>query len=462
LKNISVSLRLTAWFSAIFLCGFIIFGLVMRFDLAYSLSSGRDRTLARRAARLIDLLESSRADSPARLAVKFDEFADATPEGNLIQIFDSSGNRFLPQAPLFSDFPWPEISGIVSEQYTEVTHRHRLYRILARRVRWNSRELCIVVPGNLEDNRQLLGRFSTGLAASIPALLSLAALAGYFMSRRALQPVDRLTAAFRSISIGNLSGRLPIHNTGDELQRLAETCNDMLARLERAVGRINRFTSDASHELRSPISFFRTVAEYALQNPKIDEESKQAFQEIFEESVEATQLLEDMLTLARADAGHSNMQFERLNLGELVEDVCKRALPLAETKRQALALKANGPVQISGDRSSLRRLLWTLLDNAVKYTPECGRIEVALQKMGSEVRVTVRDSGIGIPEAMLPRIFDRFFRADPSRSEVNGTGLGLAIAKWIADLHHGSLSVQSREGEGTVFAVALPVVGSES
>jgi signal transduction histidine kinase len=166
-----------------------------------------------------------------------------------------------------------------------------------------------------------------------------------------------------------------------------------------------------------------------------------------------------MLTLARADAGHSGALFEPLNLEELVEEVCRRIRPFAETKGQALALaNVNEPVRISGDRSSLRRLVWTLLDNAVKYTPARGRIEVALQKVGPEARVTVRDSGIGIPEAMLPRIFDRFFRADPSRSEVEGAGLGLAIAKWIADVHHAVISVQSREGEGTVFAVVFPLM----
>jgi heavy metal sensor kinase len=459
LKNVSVSVRLTAWFSAIFLCGFIAFGLAMRFDLAYSLSSGRDRTLARRAARLKELMNSARADSPEHRAAKFAEFAEATPEGQLIQVFDLNGTRLYPMTPAPAGFPWPQVRGITREQHTTATFNHREYRILARPFDWNSQQFCVLVAGNLADNSQLLARFSTGLATSIPALLALAAVAGYLMSRHALEPVDRLTAAVRSISIGNLSGRLPTYKTGDELQRLAETCNDMLARLESAVGRINRFTTDASHELRSPISFVRTVAEYALRNPEIDMESKQAFEEIVVESVEAARLLEDMLTLARADAGHSGALFEPLNLEELVEEVCRRIRPFAETKGQALALaNVNEPVRISGDRSSLRRLVWTLLDNAVKYTPARGRIEVALQKVGPEARVTVRDSGIGIPEAMLPRIFDRFFRADPSRSEVEGAGLGLAIAKWIADVHHAVISVQSREGEGTVFAVVFPLL----
>ena len=322
----------------------------------------------------------------------------------------------------------------------------------------DSQSLAILVAGNLEDNRQLLARFSVTLALTIPALLAVSALSGYFLSRHALQPVDRLTVAVRSISIGNLSGRLPTYNTGDEIQRLAETCNDMLARLENAVGRISRFTADASHELRSPISFIRTVSEYALRNASLDADSKQAFQQILAESVETARLLEDMLVLARADAGCVDITFEALNSAELIKDVCDKIRPLADAKRQTLVVAYDGgPTWIKGDRSSLRRLLWTLLDNAIKYTPPRGLIEVALQKVGSEARITVRDSGIGIPEAMLPRIFERFFRVDPSRSEVDGTGLGLAIAKWIADVHHAVLSVESKRGEGTICKVAFPL-----
>ncbi len=457
MKNLSVSLRLTVWFSIIFLCGFTIFGLAMRFDLAYSLRSGRERTLARRAGRLQDLLTTVPAASPELRAAKFAGFAEGTPEGNLAEVRDSSGRRLYPAVPGRGEFPWPQTGGMARERYFTVDREERQYLVLARPIAWNSERLYILIGGSLEDNRQLLARFSAGLAASIPALLALAAMAGYFMSRRALRPVDRVTAAVRSITIGNLSGRLPVHNTGDELQRLAETCNDMMARLESAVGRINRFTADASHELRSPISFVRTVSEYALRNPEIDAASKQAFEEILEEVMEAARLLDDMLTLARADAGCGDGVFQPLNLAEVVEEVSERARPCAEAKRQVLAVKVNGPAGISGDRSSVRRLLWTLLDNAVKYTPAGGRIEVALQRLGPDARITVRDSGIGIPEAMLPRVFERFFRADPSRSTVDGTGLGLAIAKWIADVHGAALSVESREGEGTVFAAVFPL-----
>src|SRR5262249_458948 len=160
------------------------------------------------------------------------------------------------------------------------------FRLLILPVTIGSQRYSIAVAGQLEDNRWLLTRFSTGLAASIPALLAISALAGYFLSRRALLPIERLTSAVRSISIGNLSNRLPIGNSGDGLQRLAETCNHMLTRLENSVARIQRFTADASHELRSPISFVRTVAEVALQNAEADAESREAFREIVNETEE--------------------------------------------------------------------------------------------------------------------------------------------------------------------------------
>jgi len=453
----SIPFRLTCWFSAVFLVGFIAFGVVMWLDLAWQLGKGRDRTLSRRGVRLVELLENARNDSASRRETRFVEFAEATPEGNLIQVYDAGGARLYPETPDPSDYPWPELTRDPGDLYRDVRYAGRLYRVLVRNVQVNSQPLTILVAGQLEDNRQLLSRFPRALAAATPVLLVVSALCGYFVSRRALNPVDRLTAAVRSISIGNLSGRLPIYPTGDELQRLAETCNEMLARLEGAVGRINRFTADASHELRSPISFIRTVAEFALSHPDLNPEARQGFQDILAESLEASRLLEDMLTLARADAGRLEVKLEPLDLSKLVEDVCEKARPSAERKLQAFIVRAGDgrPVQVRGDRSSLGRLFWTLLDNAVKYTPEHGRIEVALEQSGSQAQVSVRDSGIGIPREALPRVFDRFFRADPARSESDGTGLGLAIAKWIADAHHATLSAESDEGEGAVFSVAF-------
>jgi heavy metal sensor kinase len=304
----------------------------------------------------------------------------------------------------------------------------------------------------------VLRRFLMGLLASTPILLLISSASGYWISRKALRPVDRITAAARSISIRNLSERLPVADTGDELQRLAETCNAMLGRLESAVTHIRQFTADASHELRGPLSFTRTVAEVALKKPNLDSESRSAFEDIVDESAKAAALLEEMLTLARADSGSFNIAMEPVNLATVIQEACNLARPLADERNLSLSVSFGGGqlVSVLGDFSSLRRLLWILLDNALKYTYAPGKIEVALSVASERAILTVRDSGIGICKTDLPRIFDRFYRADPSRSQVEGNGLGLAIAKWIAEMHQADLSVTSEEHNGTSFRLVFP------
>jgi len=297
-------------------------------------------------------------------------------------------------------------------------------------------------------------------SASAPVLLLISSAGGYWVGRKALKPVDRITSTVQSISIRSLSERLPVDPTGDELQRLTETCNAMLERLESSVHRIRQFTADASHELRAPLSFARTVAEVALRNPRIDPESQHAFQEIVDEGAKAAVLLGDMLTLARADSNSSDVDWEKVDLADVIESVLEKVRPLADERRLALSLSldATRRVTVMGDFPSLRRLLWILLDNALKYTPPPGRIEVFLSASAMEATILVSDSGIGIAQSDLPFIFDRFYRADPSRSQVEGSGLGLAIARWIAEVHRGNLSAISNENTGTTFRIALPLL----
>ena len=428
----------------------------MRIDMALSLSHGRDRTLAHRALRLLDLVNVSADVSDEQTNARFAEFAEATPEGNLIHLLDMKGTRLLPKHPAPADFPWPSRTTGRGPHYEEVVYQGRYFRVYAKPIHHGAQAYCILVAGQLEDNRAFLARFSNGLLASIPAMMLFSALGGYWVSRRALRPLDRLTTAVRSISIGNLSGRLPVANTRDELQRLAVTCNGMLSRLEDSVSRIQRFTADASHELRSPISFMRTVAEVALRNPQTDEESRELFEAILTESARASSLLEEMLLLARADSRETDLRFEPVDLADVLDDVQERVRTLAEAKNQHFTIRRAVNARVNGDRSSLRRLVWTLMDNAVKYTPPGGRIELSLETRGPEAHLTVRDTGIGIPEEMLSRIFERFFRADPSRAQMEGSGLGLAIAKWIADMHHAVIAVESAEGRGATFRVVFP------
>ena len=458
MNKVSISFRLTLWFTAVFLCGFVILGVAMWLGWSYTLANGRDRTLTRRATRAFEVLMNFSTAPQDVLFKRYDEFVDATPEGNLIHIFDPRGRLLYPRISTAPPaFPWPKPPRTGDDEIENVMFQGKEYRILERYAAFGSQTFLIMAAGQLEDNRQMLAQFTMGLIETIPILLAATALAGYFMSRRVLQPVDKLTNAVRSLTIGNLSERLPISHTGDELQRLAETCNEMLARLETAVAQTKRFTADASHELRSPLSYIRTVSEYALRQPNLSPEIREIFEEILDECGETTRLLEDMLLLARADTGNVDIPFETTDLSELVKDSLGRAQVLAAKKRHQLTLQCvNGPFEIRGDRSILRRLIWTLLDNAIKYTPEGGRVDVQLEQSGAQVRLRFADTGIGIAPELVPRVFDRFFRADPSRSQ-EGAGLGLAIAKWIADVHHANLSVESELGVGTAFTVVFPL-----
>jgi heavy metal sensor kinase len=456
----SISLRLTIWFSSVLVAGLALFGAVMWLDLKDTLTSGRSKTLERRVDRLGDLLLDTRTDSPGQRARKFQAFADATG-GGLIEVFGTNGTRALPSPTAAAQaFPWPRITPLVRDRFAEVTFLGQPYRVLAHPFSSGSESLVLCAAAPLEGNRTVLRAFSGGLLWAIPGVLAVSALGGYVLSRKALKPVDEITAATRSISVSNLSGRLPVPETRDELQRLSETCNAMLARLESAVGEIKRFTGDASHELRNPVSFVRTTAELALRNRQIDAASRRAFEEIVAECGKASRLLSDMLTLARAEADNSRLAFEPVDLAEVVKTVCQKAHPLAEERGHTLTahFEENCCATVWGDYSSLNRLIWILLDNAAKYTPPPGTIQVRLATDGEKVTVTVEDNGMGISAADLPHIFGRFYRADPSRSQVEGFGLGLSIAMWIANVHQASLSADSKANEGSAFKIVFPLL----
>jgi heavy metal sensor kinase len=457
--RISISLRLTAWFGAIFLAGWVLFGMAMWLNLKRTLADERYLTLSRRIDRLRSLLDEDRDDSAAARFQDFQDFAHATG-GGLAEIFHADGSRAVPSPTQAARvFPWPATHAGAGEKFEHVQAPDQPYWVLERPSTLNGETVYLTAAAPEGGNLLVLERFWEGLIASAPILLLISSAGGYWLSRKALKPVDRITATARSISISNLSERLPVARTGDELERLAETCNAMLARLEVAVNRIQQFTADASHELRGPLSFVRTVAEVALRNRGADGQSAQAFRDIVEETAKATVLLEDMLTLARADAEPGDKALASLNLAAVVEEACEMARPIAEERGLDISVSLGGPrpVNVLGDSTTLRRLVWILLDNALKYTQAPGRIEVALSANGKQAIVEVSDSGAGISASDLPLIFDRFYRADPSRSHIEGAGLGLAIAKWIAEMHHADLTVTSELDKGTVFCVVLPI-----
>jgi len=458
----SISLRLTLWFGLLFFLGWVCFGIAMWLNLNRTLTGERRQTLSRRLDRLQDLLLKNQTANQEDRNQNFSDFAHATGNG-LAEVFRTDGSReYASPSSAAEGFPWPVAHAGDSEQFLHVMSAGQPYWVMARPFLLSGRQLVLLAAAPEAGNVAVLQQFLRGLLASTPILLLIASAGGYWVSRRALEPVDKITTKVRSISIRSLSERLPVKATGDELQRLAETCNAMLERLDSAVNQIRRFTADASHELRGPLSFTRTVAEVALRNPEMDSSSKKAFQDIADESSKASELLEQMLTLARADSGSFGRSLEPLDLAVVVDDACGMAEPLAESRGLSLRISSGSAryAEILGDAPSLRRMVWVLLDNALKYTNAPGSIDVALTTASDSATLVVRDSGIGISDDDLPHIFDRFYRADPSRSQVEGTGLGLSIAKWIAEIHHATISVMSTESRGTTFQVEFPLCES--
>jgi heavy metal sensor kinase len=281
---------------------------------------------------------------------------------------------------------------------------------------------------------------------------------GYFLAHRALQPVDEMTQTARQITADRLNKRIDVQNTGDELDRLGQTFNEMFSRLERSFIEIRRFTADASHELRTPLTAIRTEVEVALARSECTPEQQQLLGSVLEECDRLARLTDQLLMLSRQDAGLAPQVREPVPLSALVKDVVETMRLLAETKGLRLLIVESAPVSVRGDDAQLRQVFFNVIDNAIKYTPAGGRIEVRIETLPGKARVIVKDSGIGIAAEHLPRVFDRFFRVDKARSrEQGGTGLGLSIASSIIAAHGGQIELLSTFNEGTTCIITLPV-----
>lgn len=299
------------------------------------------------------------------------------------------------------------------------------------------------------------------LAIAGPVALLLGSYGGLLLANQALNPVDRLTRAAEEIEAGDLSKRVQVPPKMDELGRLAATFNRMIARLQAAFERQRQFTADASHELRTPLAVMRGDIEIALRRERKPEDYRSVLTSNLEEIIRLSRLVEDLLMLARADAGQAILQREPMDLDELCAQMIEYLAPLAEEKEQRLLYRApeTKPLNVNADAQRIKQMLLNLLDNALKYTPTAGTITLTLTAKDQEAVLSVADTGRGIPEEDLPHIFDRFFRHSRSTSDktVQGFGLGLSIVRWIVHSHGGKISAESVLGKGTKFTVRLPL-----
>jgi signal transduction histidine kinase len=289
--------------------------------------------------------------------------------------------------------------------------------------------------------------------------------AAYVIAGTAVAPLDRVINEVEAITDGrSLHRRLAVDGSGDELARLNATLNAMLGRLETSFGALRRFTADASHELRTPLTVLRADVERAMTASVPPTEQLVALEEALHETTRMADLVDSLLTLARADEGRFDLHRMPLDVEPLVHDVFETAVILGEEAGLHVNLTASEPAIVLGDLTRMRQLFLNLVTNAIKYTPRGGEVELRLSRRGYDAAFAVRDTGIGIAAADLPYVFERFWRADRARSraaERGGSGLGLAISQYIAQAHGGQLTVQSRLGRGSTFTVLIPLAPDE-
>lgn len=330
------------------------------------------------------------------------------------------------------------------------------YRIGCKLVRSKSAEYILRTARSQERIHHELQEVLFYMCVASLAIVALCAVGGYWLAKKTLSPIALMTTQAQSISAERLSTRLEVKNPKDELGRLASTFNKTFERLEASFEQMKRFTADASHELRTPLTALRAVGEVSLREPKSAEQYREVIASMLEEADELRSLVESLLTLSRADSGQLVISKTRLDLSKLAEMVLSQLHVLAEEKNQTVIAINNEPAWVLADQGLLRQALTNLIDNAIKYSPEGSTITIAVNNVADAVRLTVHDNGPGIPEESLSKIFERFYRVDPSRTrDQHGVGIGLSISKWAVEANGGRLLVESKGGQGTTFTVIL-------
>src|SRR6266403_1823883 len=471
--------RLTAWYSGALALTLAAFGGVLYLDRRSASYQDLDQRIQSEAALTAGILAESyrargtlvRADS-ARHPVLIPDLAallEAVPDFLLITardgglLFASSDARALTfqQVEQLRSVASAPLSGGSSGTLRLEPDGPKIHYVLHYVTGAGSQFGAILAGADVRTAELGPDELLSTFALVLPLGVALALLMGSWISRRALAAVDQIITEVREITDGrSLHRRLAEPLVKDELGRLAETLNQMMTRLERSFAALRRFTADASHELKTPLTVVRAGVERAITRPDTPPETLAALEETLQEVNRMTELLESLLTLARADEGRADLHRESVDLRDIIAEAGETGELLAEHAGVGIDIRLPPePLVFPVDRSRIRQLALNLIENAVKYTPRGGQGSGERGTNDGRAVFTVADTGIGIAPGDLPHVFDRFWRADSARtrtSERAGTGLGLAICKWIAEAHGGTIDVQSRPGRGTTFTVGLP------
>jgi heavy metal sensor kinase len=383
-------------------------------------------------------------------------------EGKWLQILDEHGRWLYYSARGATADPIPPLPPEPGQAIPFQAQKGHSIRVFSRQIHVQRHSYLVSTAMSADRSVRILAAFRFDLWLLVPVVVVGAVLIGHLLSRKALSPVAVIVAEARRINDRNLSIRVPAIHSRDELSELSDTLNQMLERLEGAFRSVRLLTANASHELRTPLSLIRTQVEIALCIPRTAEHYRAILESVQDETVRMTALVENLLTLARAESGTSQLELEPVLMSELVAQMVQQWQPTA--KRLALDLTLTGNSQdvwILGHQESLQRLVRILLDNACRYTPSGGRIALHIGQDDSVVTLSICDSGVGIAEKDLPHIFDRFYRAqNPLHQEPSGSGLGLSLAKWISEQHKASITVDTTPGVGSCFRVSYPAMST--
>ncbi len=461
----SIRARLITFYAAASALVFLGFGGYTYWGFKDYLLRSLQQTLLRRAHQIAETILTAMPQKGAAY-VDSEIAARYAPELNerVIRITDAAGTAVYRSSNARVLSPPP--AGLLAGDVTETAPMPReerpadgpRYQVVAIGYRLANGARYVVEVGAPENDifSALHGLLKT-LALGFPVFLVLTSGGAYMLVGRALRPVDEIVRSAEQISLRNLSQRLPTHSTGDEVERLSLALNRMIGRLDEAYQLASRFTGDASHELRTPLTIMRGELEALLEEGRLSEDQAAQVGSVLEEAERLTQIVEGLLLISRLEAGEPGLEQEAVDLGELVASTTEQMTLLAEDKGQALHCHTESAVRVRANPVRLKQVVVNLLDNAIKYTPAAGRIDVRVAADGPGALLEIRDNGIGISTEALPHVFERFYRSPQTEARrLGGTGLGLSMVQSIVEIHGGAIAVESSEGRGATFRVRLP------
>lgn len=466
----SLRFRMTMWYAGLLLAALVMFGLTVYFGLQRHLNVEMNESLTRQAQTIGDeVLVNVAARGTKYAATEIDESYEPEVNGGFIRVTRQNGSLlYRSQSPRDGSFD----ASLVAEALgpDRQGFKPRLVdaggnSVVVQGLRYDTpagEKFLIETGAPYHVIASQLRSLRLALMLGIPVFLVAAMIGGLILVRNSLEPLRAITEKAERISSENVSQRLPVPKTGDEVERLSLSLNRMIQRLQESIQQISRFSADVSHELRTPLTILRGELETMAQQRSRDAESLEMIGNSLEEIDRLTRIVDQLLTISRLDAGQAGIGKECVNLSELAVSTADQMRLLADEKKIAIRFSAESAVNVIGDRLRLKQVLVNLLDNALKYTAEGGAVELIVRAESGRALLGISDNGIGIATEQVPFVFDRFYRTDKARTRTTGgAGLGLSIVKAIATAHDGRVSLSSKEGEGTTFWVDLPLAAGD-